>query len=90
MKRSITTLALNLLISERQAYRKSLADSITDVLKQRPEVFENDLERRNTFLSLMDECVADPTCEARKVFYQMAHYYNQQISTGISKVFIAA
>jgi GTPase SAR1 family protein len=90
MTTNITTLALNLLISERLHHRGVIADKIVEILQQSNDVSEGEQELKNNFLALMMECVENPNRNVRDLFYKMAQYYNMKIHGVSGDVAIAA
>jgi hypothetical protein len=90
MTTNITTLALNLLISERIHHRGVFADKIAEMLQQSNDASEKELELKNNFLAVMAQCVEDPNSDVRDLFYKMAQYYNVKINGVSGDVAIAA
>ncbi len=84
MTTNITTLALNLLISERINHRSIFADRIIGLLRECNEDSIKELELKTNFISIINKCVEDPGCEVRDLFYQLSQYYNQKINSGQS------
>lgn len=80
MATNITTLALNLLISERASHRKSFASKIIDLTSKISHDSDKDKEVLNSFLAALNMCVENPGCELRDLFYQFAQFYNKKIS----------
>jgi hypothetical protein len=80
MNTNITTLALNLLISERINHRIVFAIKIKELINQNSEDSDNEILTKNNFSSAIDKCTQDPNCESRDIFYELAQYYNQKIN----------
>jgi hypothetical protein len=79
MNQSITTLALNLLISERLNHRIVFAGKIIEILRQNIQVFENEEARLNNFMEVISKCTQEPNCQERDIFFDLALYYNNRI-----------
>ena len=80
MTTNITTLALNLLIAERLSHRNFIATKIIALLNDLNECSDNELEVQRNFISLLHQCIANPTCQYRDLFYEYAEYYNKKIA----------
>jgi hypothetical protein len=80
MTTNITTLALNILISERRNHRLIFATRITELLPEGNDVSEKEKVLKSNFLSIIAKCVEDPNCEVRDIFYQLSQYYNQKVN----------
>jgi len=89
MTNNITTLAINLLISERKNHRNHFADRITELLPESNNLFEVEKILKSNFLTTLANCVEDPNCETRNVFYQLAQFFNQKVN-GVQSVFPVA
>ena len=79
MNQSITTLALNLLVSERANHRIIFANKIVEILQHSIRNFENEDERINNFLVVISKCTEQPSCKERDLFFELAQYYNARI-----------
>ena len=79
MNQSITTLALNLLISERLNHRIVFAGKIIEILHQSIQGLENEEARLNNFMSVISKCTQEPNCQERELFYELSQYYNSRI-----------
>jgi hypothetical protein len=79
MNQSITTLALNLLISERLNHRIVFAGKIIETLQQSVQGLENEEEKLNNFVAVISKCTQEPNCEERELFFELAQYYNSMI-----------
>lgn len=79
MNQSITTLALNLLISERLNHRIVFAGKIVEILHQSIRNMEDEETRLNEFLAVISKCTQEPNCQERDLFYELAQYYNNRI-----------
>ena len=70
MTPNITTLALNLLISERKSQRLHFSEKILNskplkaVLKKSPDLKIN-------LVIALEACIENPSCEERKIFYKI-------------------
>lgn len=80
MTANITTLALNLLISERLEQRNIFAGKIIAVLDEQ-SIAENESVLKDNFLLALHKCIEDPNSEIRNVFYQHAQYFTQKNSS---------
>ncbi len=79
MNQSITTLALNLLISERLNHRIVFAGKIIEILHSGLPNMDNEEANLNKFMSVISKCTQEPTSEEREVFFTLAQYYNSKI-----------
>ena len=79
MNQSITTLALNLLISERLNHRIVFAGKIIEILHQSIQGLENEEAKLNNFMTTISKCTQQPDCEERDLFFELAKYYNSRI-----------
>jgi len=79
MNQSITTLALNLLVSERLNHRIVFAGKIVEILHQSIQDMEQEESRLNHFLSSIAKCTQEPSCQEREIFFELAQYYNSRI-----------
>jgi hypothetical protein len=78
MTTNITTLALNLLISERVDQRNIFADQIVKLLEENNNDSDNEKAMKIDFLMVIEECIANPNSDARDIFYQLALYFTQK------------
>ena len=76
MTTSITTLALNLLVSERIGQRYIFADKIIALVQET----QDDSENKRDFLNVITMCIENPSSEARNTFVQLAQYYADKIN----------
>ncbi|HEX9980933.1 MAG TPA: hypothetical protein VGB50_10270 [Flavobacterium sp.] len=90
MTTNITTLAINLLISERESHRSFFADRITELVQESNDVSDIEKELKNKFFSVISKCVENPNRESADVFYQLAQFYNQKIHGNQSALSAAA
>jgi hypothetical protein len=79
MNQSITTLALNLLISERLNHRIVFAGKIIEILHQSIQDLDNEEARLNNFMAVISKCTQEPNSIERDMFYDLATYYNSKI-----------
>lgn len=79
MTTNITTLALNLLISERISHRNMLATKILNQLERISDCSQKEQETRLAFIAVLHQCIANPTCQFRDLFYRYAEYYAHKI-----------
>jgi len=79
MSTNITTLALNLLISERLSHRNFIATKITDLISCVNHDSEKDRLTKDAFISVLRQCISNPTCHYRDLFFQYAEYYNKKL-----------
>jgi len=89
MTTNITTLALNLLISERISHRNFLATQIINQLERLDDCARKDIETKQAFIAVLHQCIANPTCQYRDLFYKYAEYYTQK-SVGQESISTAA
>ena len=76
MTANITTLALNLLISERMSQRSFFASKIVEMLNDVNENSEKEKQIKQDFKSVIEQCVQDPAGKFRDVFFHYAQYYS--------------
>ncbi len=74
MTTSITTLALNLLVSERINQRYIFADKIIELIQDSKD------DHKRDFLNVIHLCIEDPSSEARTTFFQLAEYYTEKMN----------
>lgn len=74
MTTSITTLALNLLVSERIGQRYIFADKIIQLIHDTKDGNKKD------FLNVIHMCIEDPSSEARNTFFKLAEYYSEKLN----------
>ncbi len=79
MTANITTLALNLLISERRNHRLVFAGKIIELLQQNRPHTEDDKMRKEDFVSVIGKCIQNPNCDDRGLFFEYAQYYADAI-----------
>ena len=79
MNQSITTLALNLLISERLNHRIVFAGKIIEILHQSIQDLDDEETRLNSFMAAISKCTQEPNSVERDIFYDLANYYNTKI-----------
>jgi hypothetical protein len=79
MNQTLTTLALNLLISERLNHRIVFAGKIIEILHQSIRDLDKEEARLNNFMSVISKCTQEPSCEERDCFYDHAKYFNDII-----------
>ncbi|RZJ33279.1 MAG: hypothetical protein EOO51_14455 [Flavobacterium sp.] len=80
MNATITTLALNLLISERVSQRSFFASKINDLLDGIADRSEKEKQIKRDFRAVTDRCVDDPSCNLRDLFYHYAQYYGTKLA----------
>jgi len=80
MTPNMTTLALNLLISERADHRAIFAHKMALLIRDIRHESDEARAIRNSFLLSIEQCVKNPNCEARDVFYHLAQQYSEVIS----------
>jgi hypothetical protein len=78
MTTNITTLALNLLISERLDQRNNFANQIVTQLEENGIDSENEKAMKVDFLMVIEQCIENPNSEARDIFYQLALYFTNK------------
>lgn len=81
MNPSITTLALNLLISERKSQRIHFSGRILDAVQFSGSIFKNLPELMDNLVLTMKACIENPNCEARDDFYKFAKFCDEKISS---------
>ena len=87
MTTNITTLAINLLISERANHRGALAEKIVELVQPIADNSEKEKELKNNFYTVIAKCVENPSRESADLFYKMAQFYNEKVNgatTGLS------
>ena len=89
MNQSITTLAINLLISERLNHRILFAGKIIEILHQSLQDFDDENDRLSAFIATISQCTQEPNCSERDRFYDLAQYFNNKIF-GQSNLFAVA
>lgn len=76
----MTTLALNLLISERLDHRSLFATKMTGLLDTLQDHSDNDKQIKSDFIAVINHCVEDPTGKFNDIFYHYSQYFSQKIS----------
>lgn len=79
MTTNMTTLALNLLISERRNHRLIFAGKMIELLQQEQPNSEDDKIRKEEFVSVIGKCIQNPNCDDRGLFFEYAEYYSDAI-----------
>ncbi|MBS7787258.1 hypothetical protein KIH23_08100 [Flavobacterium sp. CYK-55] len=79
MTANMTTLALNLLISERRNHRLVFAGKIIELLQQNSPNSEDEKNRKEDFVSVIGKCIQNPNCDDRGLFFEYAQYYADAI-----------
>ena len=90
MSTNITTLAINLLISERIGHRNNLADRIIEIVSGSEDNSAIEKQLKNSFMGVIAKCVENPNCKSRDDFYQLAEFYHQKLNGGQSASSAAA
>ena len=90
MTTNITTLALNLLISERLDQRNNFANQIVAQLEENGIDSENEKAMKVDFLMVIEQCIENPNSEARDIFYQLALYFTKKANGNQDNFFPAA
>lgn len=80
MTTNITTLALNLLISERIDQRIFFAGKIAVILHENFIASEEDKLLKDDFMLTIEKCIDNPNGEFKNRFYQLAEYFSIKIS----------
>jgi len=80
MTANFTTLALNLLISERPNHRSFFASKIVDLLDSVKDNSEKERQIKIDFIAVIYQCTQDPTSKFRDVFYHYSEYYNAKLA----------
>jgi hypothetical protein len=80
MTTSLSTLAINLLISERIGHRKILADKMVELLEKSNDTSAIEKHLKDSFLSVITKCVENPNCKSRDDFFQLAQFYNEKLN----------
>lgn len=81
MTPNITTLALNLLISERESQRILFSGRILEALQSSGSVFKSAPELMDNFVSAMKACIEKPHGGSRDEFYKLAAYCDERIAS---------
>ncbi len=88
---NITTLVLNLLISESISHRLTIAGRITEILDlHASDEWQIEELLRRQFTTLLTKCVEDPACEHRSALRLIAGIYKEQFITETVEYAIAA
>jgi len=90
MTTNITTLSINLLISERKNHRNLFAERIMELLPESSSLMEVEKILKSNFLTTMAICVENPNGEARNVFYQLAQFFERKVNGVPSDLSVAA
>lgn len=80
MNQSITTLALNLLVSERLNHRIIFAGKIIEILNLNKADLQQDENSLDAFFAVISKCTQEPNCEEREVFFTLAKHFNTIIT----------
>lgn len=80
MTTNITTLALNLLISERIDHRSGFAARISEQLNESKSVSADEDALRNDFIWIMNQCIENPNSAERDLFYELAQFFAQKFN----------
>ncbi len=91
MKNNITTLILNLLVSENRMHRSRIAESVVDFLNINVADFGG-IERqvRKHFISRIEICVENPTSQCRIILFAFADFYKDVYIEYVQELNIAA
>lgn len=91
MKTNITTLVLNLLVSENKIHRMALADYIFEILATHVGEF-GEIEKvvRDQFVAQLQSCVENPTVESRYSVFTLAEFYRDNYIEYVPELMIAA
>ncbi|NHM07931.1 hypothetical protein G4D82_11915 [Flavobacterium sp. CYK-4] len=76
MTTNITTLALNLLVSERIGQRYVFADKIIALVQDA----KDDAGQKKDFINVIHTCIENPSSDARNTLFELAQYYNEKIN----------
>ena len=76
MTTNIATMALNLLVAERENHRQLFADKIQQIVLHIDDSSGKEKLLKNNFLNILSKCVEDPNCEYRDLFFEIAQHYN--------------
>jgi hypothetical protein len=76
MTTNIATLALNLLVAERENHRQIFAEKIRNLVEPISGKSGKEKLLKNNFLTILPMCVEKPDCEYRDLFFEIAQHYN--------------
>lgn len=76
MSNNITTLILNLLISESRIHRVRIADKVTEIIESNVGEFGR-IEQlmRKQFIAALNACIDNPTGENKEFLFEIAAFY---------------
>ena len=86
----LTTLALNLIISERLAQRAQLAQNMKEIIECEDELSPIAEVFKNRFLLHINRCVETPNCSSRLVLFGFADFWNSYFKSTPCKALAAA
>jgi hypothetical protein len=91
MSTNITTLVLNLIISESRLHRIRIADKIIDLLETNVDDF-GQIEKfmRNHFISKMRAYVENPSARTKDFLYEFADFYKEYYIGYVPELLAAA
>ena len=88
---NLTTLVLNLLISENPSHRVLIAGRITEILDAwASDEWQIEEILRRQFTALLTKCVEDPACEQRVALRLIAEIYKEQFAVETVDLQVAA
>jgi len=91
MNGTITTLVLNLLVSESKLHRQSLAEHILELLDMQVGNFGRiEKAMRDYFVSHLMACVEDPTCKAKNTLFRLSEFYRNYYIEYVPELTVAA
>jgi len=80
MTANIATMALNLLVAERENHRQLFADKIKELITPIDSTSGKEKLLKNNFLSILPKCVENPNCEYRDLFFEIAQHYHMVVN----------
>jgi len=83
MKNQLTTLALNLLLSERFAHRLDFAVCMKNAVDAEHEFTPMAELFREHLFTHIDRCVENPNCSSRKILFYLADFWMTHFRTPV-------
>jgi hypothetical protein len=89
--KNITTLVLNLVISESKLHRIRIADTITDLLETYVADFGGiEKQIRIQFLAHISHCVDCPNAKTKDLLFEAANFYKEYYLQEVAELLAAA
>ncbi|MBD3583108.1 hypothetical protein [Flavobacterium selenitireducens] len=90
MKNQLTTLALNLLISERFLRRSELARYMKETVQSETDLSAVGEIFKKHYFRHIDRCVENPNCSSRAILFALSDFWNVHFRTRINAPLAAA